>query len=72
MYTDDVFVYCIDLPPKVYEHIVPCLDGYTVYIDQRLSWERQLEEYDHAVKHINGKDHEKENANQIEKEAHML
>lgn len=70
MYTEDVYVYCVDLPPKVYEHIVPCLDGYTVYIDQQLTRERQVEEYNHAVNHVIRKDHSKNDVAQIEKEAH--
>lgn len=50
----DVFIYIVDIP--VSEMVVPCLEGYTVYIDVKLSYEEQLDAYRHAMKHINGDD----------------
>lgn len=49
--TDDVFVYMIDIPGKTNEMIAPCQDGYTVYIDDRLSPQGKLRAYYHAIGH---------------------
>lgn len=54
--TDDIFVYMIDLPGKIKEVVTPCADGYTIYIDQNLSKEKQLESYMHAFGHIKRND----------------
>ena len=49
---DDVYVYVIDMPEKTREMIAPCLDGYTVYIDDKLSPQGKRNAYAHAVSHI--------------------
>lgn len=49
---DDVYVYVIDMPEKTNEMITPCLDGYTVYIDDKLSPHGKRDAYLHAVSHI--------------------
>ena len=67
---DDVFVYIVDLPDGVNEMVTPCLAGYTVYINDKLSPEGRHEAYRHALYHINNNDFEKEDVNQIELEAH--
>lgn len=67
---DDVFIYFIDLPPKVSEAVTPCLDGYTIYINQNLSRDRQLKAYQHAIRHITNNDFEKSDVQQIEIDAH--
>ena len=54
---DDVFTYIVDLP--VDEMVVPCADGYTVYISGRLSQEEQKQAYLHAIRHINNGDFDK-------------
>lgn len=51
---DDVFTYIVDLP--VDEMVVPCEDGYTVYISGRLSKSEQEQAYLHAIRHINSGD----------------
>ena len=67
----DVFVYRVELPAGVNEMITPCEDGYTLYIDSRLSDEEALEKYRHAVEeHVAGRDFEKYDVQQIEHEAH--
>lgn len=68
--TDNVFVYFIDIPGKIKEIVLPCLDGYTVYIDKKLDREAQISAYRHALKHIDNGDFEKHNANYIEFYAH--
>ena len=45
-------------------------DSYTIFLNSRLSHERQLECYRHALLHINNKDFEKENADKIESNTH--
>lgn len=67
---DDVFVYLVNLPDGVDEVVLPCFGGYTLYIDQRLSWHGQREAYKHGLKHIKNNDHEKHDVQQIEYEAH--
>ena len=67
---DDVFVYLIDMPSNIRESVVPCLDGYTIYIDKNISQTEQEKAYRHALEHIENKDFEKECADEIESERH--
>lgn len=68
MYTPDIYMYKTPLPPGVNEMVTPCDGGYTVYIDSRLSHEKVLEAYKHAVEHINRDDFQKEDVQLIETE----
>lgn len=68
--TDEVFVYVVDLPDGVNEMVAPCLAGYTVYINDKLSPEGKREAYRHALYHIVNHDFEKSDVNEIEVEAH--
>lgn len=65
---DNIFVYIVDLP--VNEMVVPCLDGYTVYIDVKLSYAEQIESYRHAMSHIINDDWSLDNADDIERIRH--
>lgn len=49
----DVYVYEIDLPMTVHEMVTPDSsdDGYTIYINRRLSDNKKLEAYEHALVH---------------------
>ena len=67
---DDIYVYCVPLPPGIHEMIVPCCDGYTVYIDEELDAEHRQEAYDHALSHALENDFEKENVQEIESLRH--
>ena len=67
---EDVYVYFVQLPDGVKEMVTPCLDGHTVYIDDRLDETQRLKEYRHALRHIVGLDFEKGNVQEIEKKAH--
>jgi len=67
---DDIFIYLIDLPPKVDEAVTPCFEGYTVYINRNLSKDRQMMAYVHALKHISRNDFEKLDVQVIESAAH--
>ncbi len=55
------------------EMIVENEDGsYTIFINSRISYNNQLEAYQHAMKHIQNKDFEKANVQHIESLAHQL
>lgn len=45
-------------------------DSYTVLLNSRLSHERLIEAYNHAIQHIQNSDFEKADSNQIEFNAH--
>lgn len=49
---DEIYVYHIRLPDRVREVVTPCPDGYTIYIDDRLSRDQAEREYHHALEHI--------------------
>lgn len=68
----DIYVYFVHMPPKTYEIVLPCLDGYTVYIDESLDQQARLSRYRHAVKHIMDLDFEKQSGSvqRIESEKH--
>jgi hypothetical protein len=66
---DDVFVYLVDMPPKVKEMVVPCADGFTIYLDEKLDETEQMVSYLHAVSHILNGDFEKSNVQEIEAKA---
>lgn len=67
----DINTKIIDMDVLVGEQITANSDGsYTIFLNARLSHERQLEAYAHALRHIQENDFEKENADQIEVKAH--
>lgn len=67
---DDVYVYLAPLPGRTKEAVMPCADGYTVYLNSNLDRTANLEGYMHALKHIIENDFEKENVQEIEAKAH--
>lgn len=69
---DDFYVYLVDMPTTVHEMILPCVGGYTIYLNSRLSRQGQLTAYQHALKHVERNDWEKYDVQQIEFEAHFL
>lgn len=66
----DVFVYCTKMPHGVHEMVVPCMDGYTVYIDADMTRNQQQRELLHALRHIDRHDHDGGDVQQIEVETH--
>lgn len=53
----EIFCYLVDMPSRIGATVVPNEDGtYTVYINSRLSAEKQRESYMHELIHINGGD----------------
>lgn len=56
---------------KVREAVVPNEDGtFTIFIDESLSQEQQYKRFLHAYEHLTGNDFEKNNADEIEHNAH--
>ena len=69
----DVNTFLMDMDVLIPEHVIPNSDGsYTVLLNSRLSCERQLEAFSHAMKHIERNDFEKTDADNIELNAHDL
>lgn len=66
---DSIYIYFIDLPTKVHEIVVPCADGYTIYLNSRLSQTGIIEAYHHAKWHIDHNDFEKEDVQTVEASA---
>lgn len=67
---DSVFIYLVDLPVDITEMVCPCLDGYTVYLNSRLSQAAQEKSFRHAMWHIEHNDFEKIDIQKIEAAAH--
>jgi len=55
---------------SIKETVTPCLDGYTIYINQNLDRTNQKKAYLHALRHIMGNDFEKFDFQKIEHLAH--
>lgn len=68
---DDIFVYVVDMPTSASEMIIPCTGGYTIYLNARLSYQDRVKAYIHALRHVETNDFEKNNVQEIEKDAHM-
>ena len=69
---DNVFVYYVPLPDGINEAVLPCIDGYTIYIDPRQSRSEMVEAYNHAVEHIVNNDFEKFDVGEIENDRREL
>lgn len=66
----EVYVYIVDLPDRVDEMVTPCVDGYTIYLNAKLTYRGRVKAYMHAMKHVERKDWENDDVQQIEMEAH--
>lgn len=61
----------IDFPTKGNETVTKNDDdSYTIFINAKLSHEKQLEAYEHAMRHILGDDFSKNDIGKIEFDAH--
>lgn len=67
---DDIFVYIVDMPTTADEMVMPCIGGYTIYLNAKLTHQARVEAYRHALKHIERNDFERDDVQQIESEAH--
>lgn len=69
---DDVFVHLLNLPDGTSETVSENSDGtYSIFINARLSTDRQLRAYRHALKHIRSGDFDKIDVQAIELNAHQ-
>lgn len=67
----DINTQLIDMDVLVGEQIIKNNDdSYTIFLNARLSHERQLECYRHALLHIHNEDFEKNYADEIEYQTH--
>ena len=67
---DDIYVYLVDLPTTVPEMVATCCAGFTIYLNARLSYQDRVKAYLHALEHVERSDWEKDNVQEIEKDAH--
>ena len=67
---DNTYVYLVGLPDGINEMVLPCADGFTVYINEKLDDETKLQAYQHAVQHIKENDWSKCDIQEIENNAH--
>lgn len=67
---DDIFVYYVGLPTGVREIVMPCSDGFTIYINECLDEEGRMKAYEHALRHIRDNDWSKKDVQEIEYHAH--
>lgn len=68
---NEIYVYQISMPNSVKEFVRPSFCGYTIYINQNLTYEQQKSAYTHALLHIKNRDFEKNDVQEIEYEAHQ-
>lgn len=68
----DVNVQMLDMDTLISEQVVKNDDdSYTIFLNSRLSCERHLTSYLHAMRHIKDNDFEKSDVNSIELKAHQ-
>lgn len=67
---ESVYVYEVKLPKGIKEMVSPdAEDGYTIYINRRLSDPDKLKAYRHALRHCI-RDFERSDVQEIESDAH--
>lgn len=66
--TETIGVYFLNMDTAVEEQVIFNEDGsFSIFINSRLNWERQMAAYQHAIRHIMQNDFNKEYADDIEK-----
>ena len=66
--TESIGVYLIDMDTMIEEQVVLNDDGsFSIFINARLNRERQMDAYQHALRHIMNADFEKDCADDIER-----
>lgn len=69
--TDDIYTHIINMPSKTKEAVTLNEDGtYSIFINANLTHENQLIAYEHAMRHIQNRDFEKKDVQEIEYTAH--
>ena len=65
--TESIGVHFIDMAPRVEEQVVLNEDGsFSIFINVKLNYERQMLAYQHAIQHIMQNDFSKADADEIE------
>lgn len=68
---DGIYTQVIDMDTSITEQVIKNSDDtYTIFLNARLSWERIMLGYYHALKHIQNEDFDKQNADDIEYKTH--
>ena len=67
---DSIYTYCVGLPDQINEMVVPCADGYTIYINEKLDQDARVRAYNHAVSHIASEDWKRSDVQVIEGDRH--
>ncbi len=67
---DEIYVYCVAMPDRCNEAVLPCCDGYTVYINEKLDEAHRSRALEHAIRHILNRDWERASVQEIENSAH--
>lgn len=67
---DNIYHYVVSLPDGIKAFTMPCMDGYTVYTDSKLTMESQREAFRHEMWHILNGDFERSDVQEIEYVAH--
>lgn len=65
-----IFTYFVHLPDGIHEAVMPCADGFTIYIDDSLDEYGRMDALAHALKHISREDWNKSDVQEIEGKAH--
>ena len=71
---DNYYIYLVPMAGDMDEAVLPCMDGYTIYLNQDLMGEDLIRAYEHAVFHIENGDCYDDTRTAAEKEmrAHRL
>lgn len=70
---DNIYTYIVNLPPKFKEVVLPCADGYTVYIASWLDRSGRIRAFKHALYHIERNDfYSTEGVQDIETRVHKI
>lgn len=67
---NDIFIYLVKLPPGIHEMVVPCNDGFCIYLDSNCDEFTRIKAFGHALAHIEHWDFEKSDVQKIECECH--
>jgi hypothetical protein len=65
-----IFTYFVHLPDGIREAVMPCADGFTVYISDTLDDVGRIHALSHALRHIKSEDWNKSDVQEIERRCH--
>lgn len=68
----EYYVYCTPMPNSCREFVTPCIDGYTVYINEALTKTERIKAFRHAIRHIESGDFKKSDVQKIESATHQM